>query len=1228
MLNEDIIVQKSLLPFRQDFETLHLENCKTIREIVDKTIPYNFVDARLVVTLNNEVVEEDKWDAQLKKGELVGLNFIPTGGGGGGKNPLATVVSIVATVALVAVGQTWVIPAMTTWGLNSYVASGIYYITASMVMSVAYNALASTPKQDKSSDEGVQTISSSSNEIDKYGIIPINLGKNRIFPKQAALPFNEIVGLDQYVRQLFTYGYGKLKITERKLGETNLSDYEEVEIYDRLNADLNKGTDLYTNDVYQESLSVNLKNETGYVVRTTQRDSNECEIALTFPYGIYVIYGKNKNKKGGTSVSFSYSYKLSDTQEWSTEQTFTYTELYTQSIIKTKLIKFPKAGQYDVRIKRLTLDGDNTETFTESYYTYIKSISYKNPINFKDISGSALRIKATDQLNGSISNYNVIASSLVTGYNPVTDSWVEDVESSNPADLFRYVLQSPAFAKHDEITNEKIDFEKLAEWWKYCNDLKLTYNRYIDYEASVDDILNDICAAGVATLSKVNNIYSVIIDNERPYVKGIVTPRNSWDYSGSINYPEIPHGLRIEFNNAEKNYETDERIVYADGYNEDNATLYERLQFPSCTNADLAYWYGRRYFATALLQPETHTFKMDFENLTFNRGDRISLINDVILVGVGQGRITQLIVDDIDNPTIVKGFLIDDKLDIPYVNNLGVRIRNNNGKNINYYLLETVYGLNNEFMFKEPLLYENSPVVGSLCAFVEDGKELDLIITQIKPSTDQSATITAINYAPERFDPIEYIPPFESNITTPSDFTAPLAPVLNGNVISDESVMFRNADGSLISTMVIPLINRNENNVIPIVYVRATAGEQWFVPSILKKDPNEIIITGLEDGVLYDIKVRYQRQTGLQLLSNPLIISSVSFIGGSTPPKDVEGFKITVTNGLGIFEWLPNEDIDISHYVIKFTTDMQSPSWEAAQTAFSKVTGNTVTGTIHKGIYLIKAVDLSGNESKNATAIISDESGAFKNVVENLTQEPSWLGIKENVNVVSDYLTLDMNQKEGYYYFSPEPLDLGENYECSLSASISARIVDRNKVRDMPEMRTVGPLRDYGVKRNIRIIDSIRNLDSVRTFNSIDWIVTLEMNLSSDNQTWTGWKSFTASQHTFRYCKFRLRLYCDDESLNLIVSNASVTVDMPDRIENGEDIVIENADIGSTITYKYSFWKNPSVNITVQDAEIDDKIEYVEKNKKGFTIKIYNNTINGYVTRSFDWIAAGYGKEI
>ena len=1238
MLNDNIIVQKSSLPFQQNFETLHLENCKTIREIVNKTIPFNFVDCRLVATLNNEVIESEKWsEYKLKKGDIVGLSFIPTGSGGGGsKNAMQVIVTIALVAATVwtagaagAAAGAWATAAgygATAAAGFSALAQGAVYIAGSMIGSLAYSALASTPKQRSDSDQGMKTISSSSNEIDRYGIVPVNLGKNRIFPKQAALPFNETSGLDQYVRQLFTYGYGKLKISDRKLGETNLSDYDSYEIIDKLNGNLNEGTSLYTNDVYQESLSVNLKIETGYVIRTTQRDSDECEIVLTFPYGIYVIYGKNKNKKGGTDVKFGLSYRLVDTEIWSNEEVLTYGDLYTKTLIKTKSFKFPKTGQYEVRLRRLSPNSDNVETFTESIYTYIKSIGYRNPVKFKDISGTAIRIKATDQLNGSISTYNVIGSTLVKGYKPDIDSWVDDVESSNPADLFRYVLQSPAFAKR--LPDEKIDLLKLVEWWKYCDKLKLTYNRYVDYEGSVDDVLNDICAAGVATLSKVNNIYSVIIDNERPYVKGIVTPRNSWDYKGNINYPEIPHGLRIEFRNAEKNYETDERIVYADGYNEDNATLYERLQFPSCTNADLAYWYGRRYYATALLQPETHTFKMDFENLTFNRGDRISLVNDVILVGVGQGRITNLIVDNVDNPTIVKGFFIDDELDIPYINNLGVRIRDNNGSGINYHLLENVYGLNSEFTFKDAVPYENAPAIGSLCAFVEDGKELDLIVTGIQGNSNQSATITAVNYAPERFNPIEEIPPFESNITAPSDFTAPLPPVLNGAVVSDESVMFKNADGSLISTMVIPLLNRNESNVIPVVYVKATAGEQWYVPSIFKKEPNEVIITGLDEGGLYDVKIRYQRQSGLQLLSNPLLISSVSFIGGSTPPKDVEGFKVTVTNGLGIFEWLPNDDIDISYYVIKFTTDMDTTSWESAQTAFAKVTGNTVTGTIHKGVYLIKAVDLSGNESKNATTIISDESGAFRNVVEVLTQEPEWLGRKENVFVVAEYLTLEQNQKEGYYYFNPEPLDLGEIYECSLSTAIKARIVDRNKVRNMPAIRTVGPLRDYGNVINIRTVNSIRDLDSVRTFNATDWIVTIEMNLSNDNETWTGWQSFTASQHTFRYCKFRLRLYYDDELFNIVVINASVTIDMPDRYESGEDVIIADANEGATITYKNSFWNNPAVNITVQDGEIDDRLEYIKKDKKGFALKIYNDTIKGYVIRSFDWHAAGYGKEI
>ena len=1346
MLNDDIVVQKSLLPFRQDFETLHLEKCKTIREIVNKTIPYNFVGARLVVTLNNEVIEENKWDRKLKKGELVGLNFIPTGGGGGGKNPLATVVNIIAAVAVV-VFAPQAIPALAGWmGVSQATAAGIYYITASMVISIANSALMSTPKQNSyqaaEKESQSQFIEGASNSINKYGIIPVNLGTNRMFPPQAALPYTETSGNNQYARQLFTYGYGNVTVSERKIGETDISEFQELEMEDKLQSNLHEGTGLYSNDVYQESLNITLTKKDGYVIRTTQRDCNECEIDFTFQG---LAYFNDAGGRDNTTVEFEVQYAPTGTENWSVSTTgynvkgittsnldFTnaykaypisstwanveqkncyiilninsgelhydfvtdttvvkkkivpsltggytnnpcktdeillgyvngktmqfvdnrqnyvgsyinslndfpitfnktdiskctltvgdgylkgtssnvkITDATSQVLRKVKRIVFPQQGQYDIRIRRLTDDSTDDKLRNDSYLTALRSIKYTNPVNFKDISGTAMRIKATDQLNGTVSSYNCIVTTLVKSYDSSTDTWVENKPSSNPADLFRYVLQSPAFAKYKEITDDKIDLEKLKEWWIYCDTNSLTYDRVIDYDTSVDDVLNDICAAGVATLSKVNNIYSVIIDNERPIVKGLVTPRNSWDYSGNINYPEIPHALRIEFRNVDVGYETDERIVYADGYNESNATLYERLQFESCTNADLAYWYGRRYFATAILQPETHSFKMDFENLTFNRGDRINLVNDVILVGVGQGRITSL---KTDNSGKITGFDIDDILDIPVVNNLGVRIRDNAGKGINYYLLQPVAGETNSFDFSTSLSVENAPVVGSLCAFVEDGKELDLIITQIKPSSDHSATITAVDYAPARFDPIGEIPAFESNITIPADFYKPYAPELAGEIQTDESVMIRNSDGSLSSVMVIPLNNRNETGILPIVRVKRTGTTEWYVPTALKKDANELILTGLQDGENYDVEVRYQRQTGLQLLSDPLTLKNIKFIGGSTPPKKVQNFRVTVMNGMALFEWAPNDDIDISHYVIRYSASTEDVTWENAQVVMDKITSTSITNIIHKGIYLIKAVDMLGNTSEEPTVIFSNETGSFKNVVEELIQQPDWLGVKENLSVGDDMISLAVGQTLGYYYFEPDVIDLGQVYECSLTANIKAYVRKRDRIRDMELVRDLGPIREIGANIN----------------SDGNWSVELQMSLSDDNITWSEWSTFVAAKQQFRACKFRIKLYTDSEYITPSVTIAQVTVDMPDRYESGEDIQITNANAGTIIQYENPFWNNPAVNITLQDAAVDDKIEYTVKNNQGFTIKVFNGTLNSYVTRSFDYLAAGYGKAL
>lgn len=1367
MLNEDIIVQKSVLPFRQDFETLHLENCKTPREIVNKLVPFNFVDCRLVVTLDGEILPEEKWGQQLKKGQLVGLNYIPTGGGDGGKNVLTAVAVIVAAIAIPALAGSLALMAgnaavaagagafgagiggFTGLAAAAYAATyGVVMIGGSMLLSMATSSLMSTPSQSFGTssykESQTQFVEGASNAVNKFGVIPVNLGTNRMFPPQAALPYTESSSNDQYCRQLFTYGYGKVSVVERKLGETALDEYDYVEIEDKLDADLNSGTKLYANNVYQEDFSIKVTKEESPYLRTTQKDCDECILDFTFQGLVNgITQGKYAGLKLKTTVQFEIQYAPVNTENWSTSingatiqeqsinadisvyllyrflnswvcrryflalntqtggisihsvdsqvhkleypslsseyvylgyyengsfhdlrqnlvgssiesvddfivttdnsdksnalitvgtgsilgttSTMTVTDATSRVLRVSRRIVFPVRGQYQIKVNRLTDDSNIDSLLNDSYWTALKSITYRNPVNFSDISGTAMRIKATDQLNGTVNSYNAIVSTLIKSYDPDKDLWVDGVASSNPADIFRYVLQSPAFAKHEQITDDKIDLEKLKEWWIYCDSLNLTFNKIIDYDTSVDDVLNDICAAGVATLSKVNNIFSVIIDNERPYVKGLVTPRNSWDYKGNINYPELPDALRVEFRNAEAGYETDERIVYRDGFDESNAKLFERLEFASCTNADLAYWYGRRYFATALLQPETHSFKMDFEHLTFNRGDRINLVNDVILVGVGQGRIKELITDDTGNVT---GFVIDDEVNIPTSKNFAVRIRDNNAKGFSYHLLKQFTGTSDTFNFAQPLTAENAPSIGSLCAFVEDGKELDLIITQIKTATNETATITAVDYAPARFTPIEEFPEWSSNITIPGDFYKPYAPELNGEIQSDESVMIRNSDGSLTSVMIIPLKNINESSVIPVIQMRITGATEWFVPNTLKNDSNELVLTGLSDGSYYDISIRYQRQTGLQLLSDALFINNVKFIGGSTPPKDVENFRVTVTNGLALFEWTPTDDIDISHYVIKYSLDTEGVSWESAQTAVARVTSNTVTMIIHRGMYLIKAVDLMGFESKNPTTIISIDSGAYKNVVEELIQHPNWEGRKENTYASGGILTLSPEKSQGYYYFNPEPLDLGEVYECSLTADVKSNAGNRSGVRDIVSVRSVESIRNFNLYYQIRTVENIRALEEIRTFSLANWETRLEMNLSDDNVNWTGWQQFSASQHTFRYCKFRIFLFIDNLFFTPNVLKATVTVDMPDRYESGEDIVTANAELGRSITYENAFWNNPSVNVTVQDGAVDDRVEFINKDNKGFTVKIFNATLNSYVTRSFDYISAGYGKVV
>ena len=63
-----------------------------------------------------------------------------------------------------------------------------------------------------------------------------------------------------------------------------------------------------------------------------------------------------------------------------------------------------------------------------------------------------------------------------------------------------------------------------------------------------------------------------------------------------MTFPVIPHAFRVQFRNADKGYQQDERIVYDDGYDETNATISKRS---NCKAAPVQTSRSKRHGATS-----------------------------------------------------------------------------------------------------------------------------------------------------------------------------------------------------------------------------------------------------------------------------------------------------------------------------------------------------------------------------------------------------------------------------------------------------------------------------------------------------------------------------------------------------------------------------------------------------------------------------------------------------
>jgi len=301
----------------------------------------------------------------------------------------------------------------------------------------------------------------------------------------------------------------------------------------------------------------------------------------------------------------------------------------------TANVTFPSAGKWDIRVVRVSENNTASNQYTKNYLSSIRSIKNIPPIApDKPMAIIELKIKATDQLNGSVQNLSCIVTSKLPVWNG--SSWTVQA-TRNPAWAYLDVLRGNAI--NIPVSDYRINLSAFLSWANWCDESVASFaftpssspntattvgyvtslyhthlhrepdsgglaywvnqidssvltreqvaSAFVNSEEGQDDqrakcdlevtsqttvweALKLIAGTGYASPSSAGGKYSIAIDRLQSTPVQLFTPRNIQAFSGLLSYHIQPHALRVQYTPTDSTTAT-EVVVFDDGYSADGA---------------------------------------------------------------------------------------------------------------------------------------------------------------------------------------------------------------------------------------------------------------------------------------------------------------------------------------------------------------------------------------------------------------------------------------------------------------------------------------------------------------------------------------------------------------------------------------------------------------------------------------------------------------------------------
>lgn len=773
-------------------------------------------------------------------------------------------------------------------------------------------------------------VTGGANQVHPYEAIPVVLGKVKLTPPLGAVNYLTYENdTESYLSMLLLWGYGPLNIdaSTLKIGNISISEYTlpvAPVTLDRKTTPTTQQlldfTAIYGKDVKVVGSNITLSCPGQYNAVLSEgtygpwipassgpavydADGNivpisQFTVSLHLPQGLRRIQaeGKDSGKEEAAWVRIEIQIKDGN-GPWTTWTDFGLGDGTVKKdafTVNKTYYNLNSTNEVQVRVRRKT--GADAE-WTKEANGYAKSQIYaqvvllqtvflrntspiKEPVNCT-LAGTALKIKANDQLNGQIEGVNAVVQTWAPSWDGT--AWTTTA-TNNPADLFLYVLKHPANPQRvkDADVASKINLTQIQYWHSYCATKGFEYNSVIGSQRSILEVLRDICAAGRASPAMVDGKWSVVIDEPKSNIVQHFTPHNSWGFEATKALAKMPDGLRVTYIDEDQDYQQAEIIVYNTGKSAQNAELFESIQLPGVTKKSSVIDHARWHFAQAKLRPEVYRLNSDIEYLVCNRGDRVKVMHDVPMWGTGSGRVKTRVSST--------EFVLDEQVYIDITKNYTIRFRSALGGTVERTLDKTGMSTGYHTIIKLATSATSTEVnTSDLYMFGEYHQEAqDLLVLSIEPSSNKSATLTLVDYGVTDtyniftdYATLTAATVFESQITLPgkdlrNSFTDADVPTVS-LVVSDESAAKLLSTGSYEQRIKVSYTNPQElpratQKIECSYYLQTsstttsgiTTSSALINASTFTEDysAGSIYISGVVKGQVYKIKLRYVASDG------------------------------------------------------------------------------------------------------------------------------------------------------------------------------------------------------------------------------------------------------------------------------------------------------------------------------------------------------------------------------